>query len=669
MFCIILLSSIAILLITIYFYIKWKYFTLRGSAPGLGPEFLFGNLRQLSVIGPNKELIDTYVHACDKLQKKFGDLFQLWMGSNHFYVFCRPEHAAQIYGDRYRFDLAVMRTKTFGLISENFIISLTGSKYKRHAKAILPMLKRNKFLSQIPIIIDCVDQLIHVWKLRYENNEDIPCTSIVNDNQHLMLDTFTLLTFDYDLGNLKYLAKEAKKFNRNKKYQPSDFGQALSTWLDALRRVNMNGLPYIINYYLLKFDRKYQSALKKLQDQAEEIISKCQMEMNENERPTNLVASLVSTLQKDEELERKKSENEQRGITKKELLDEILGLILGGFDTTSTVLSWFIYYMSKNPQVQQKIKDELKQHNITKDTSLDGLNLLDKCEYLDCVIKETLRIQPIGIGSPRTVTEDVTIDGVNIRKGESVLSAFSFMQRDPRYWKLDPKQFIPERFFGIDAPDANHNPYVFAPFGGGHRICIGQELARLELKLIITRFMLFVTFIDGPGNNVVNTWKGDIALDDIQLNHDNCPPIGECTFEQGLCVGWETVIDDDFDWSLARNGSTPSGTPTVGSCLHLWYYLYRAEQGTLLIQQKSEIGRAKIIWTKSNDQDNIWHQKRTTVPPLLDSGTYRTLIIGIISSKPTEDMRMDDVLNIEGECPGSEVCTFVEEDFCSWLNE
>ncbi|CAF4282321.1 unnamed protein product [Rotaria sp. Silwood2] len=501
MFCIILLSSIAILLITIYFYIKWKYFTLRGSAPGLGPEFLFGNLRQLGVIGPNKELIDTYVHACDKLQKKFGDLFQLWMGSNHFYVFCRPEHAAQIYGDRYRFDLAVMRTKTFGLISENFIISLTGSKYKRHAKAILPMLKRNKFLSQIPIIIDCVDQLIHVWKLRYENNEDIPCTSIVNDNQHLMLDTFTLLTFDYDLGNLKYLAKEAKKFNRNKKYQPSDFGQALSTWLDALRRVNMNGLPYIINYYLLKFDRKYQSALKKLQDQAEEIISKCQMEMNENERPTNLVASLVSTLQKDEELERKKSENEQRGITKKELLDEILGLILGGFDTTSTVLSWFIYYMSKNPQVQQKIKDELKQHNITKDTSLDGFNLLDKCEYLDCVIKETLRIQPIGIGSPRTVTEDVTIDGVNIRKGESVLSAFSFMQRDPRYWKLDPKQFIPERFFGIDAPDANHNPYVFAPFGGGHRICIGQELARLELKLIITRFMLFVTFIDGPGNN------------------------------------------------------------------------------------------------------------------------------------------------------------------------
>ncbi|CAF2980736.1 unnamed protein product [Rotaria sp. Silwood2] len=75
------------------------------------------------------------------------------------------------------------------------------------------------------------------------------------------------------------------------------------------------------------------------------------------------------------------------------------------------------------------------------------------------------------------------------------------MPCDPRYWKLDPKQFIPERLFGTDAPDANHHPLVFAPFGGGHRTCAGQELARLELKLIVIRFMLFVTFVDASGNN------------------------------------------------------------------------------------------------------------------------------------------------------------------------
>ncbi|CAF4262654.1 unnamed protein product [Rotaria sp. Silwood2] len=118
------------------------------------------------------------------------------------------------------------------------------------------------------------------------------------------------------------------------------------------------------------------------------------------------------------------------GITKKELSDEVLAMILGGFDTTSSILSWFVYYVR-----------------------------------------------------------------------EAVTSAFSLMPCDPRYWKLDPKQFIPERLFGTDAPDANHHPLVFAPFGGGHRTCAGQELARLELKLIVIRFMLFVTFVDASGNN------------------------------------------------------------------------------------------------------------------------------------------------------------------------
>ncbi|CAF1417438.1 unnamed protein product [Rotaria sp. Silwood1] len=501
MFWTILLSSITIFIITIYFYIKWKYYTLRGSVPGLKPEFLFGNLRQLDIIASNGEQIDTYTHGCDKMQRKFGDIFQFWMGATHLYIFCRPEHAEQIYTDHCRFDRADMRVNTFGLIAENFIISLTSSKYKRHAKVILPMLRKNKFLSQISIIINCVDQLIHIWKIRYENQDDIICTCLLSDNQHLMLDTFTLLTFDYDLGNLKYLAKEATRINPQEKYQPSEFGQALLIWLDTLKRITKNGLPYIVNYYLLKFDRKYQNALKKLENQAEKIISKCQMEMYPNDKPVNLIASLVSSLQTDETLERTKNEAEQRGITKKELLDEVLGFIVAGFDTTSSILSWFMYYVSKNSEVQEKIKQELKQYNITKDTLLNDLNLLDQCEYIDCVIKETLRLAPLAIGAYRTVTDDVTIDGVNIRKGETVVSAFSLMQRDPRYWTLDPKKFIPERFFGNAAPDANHHPFVFCPFGGGHRVCAGQDLARLELKLIIIRLMLFVTFVDAPGNN------------------------------------------------------------------------------------------------------------------------------------------------------------------------
>ncbi|CAF0902462.1 unnamed protein product [Didymodactylos carnosus] len=501
MFWTALLSSIIILPIVVYYYLKWKYYTLRGGIPGLQPEFKYGNLRQLRIMTSKEHVIDSYVYGFQKMQKQYGDIFQIWIGSTHYYVFCRPEHAERIYSDRHIFDRADVRTKTFGLIAEDFLITLIGSKYKRHAKAIVPMLRKHRFKSQISIIVNYVDQLIHIWKDRYENQDDAICTCILTDNQQLMLDTFTRLTFDYDLGNLKHLSKIAKLNDSEDKIKLLELGPALSIWLDALRRVITNGMPSFVNDFLLKTDKKYQNALRTLENNAENIIRKCQQEMDPNKRPVNLVASLVSSLQKDEALERRKPEKEQTGITKRELIGEVLGLILGGYETSSTILAWFIHFVSKKSEVQQKMKEELKQQGITKETSLDNFDLLDQCQYIDCVLKETLRLAITSFGSPRTLLDDAIIDGIKIRKGDTVVSPFSLMQRDPRYWKLDPTQFIPERFFGVDAPDANHNPFVFAPFGGGHRACVGQDLARLELKVIIIRYMLFVTFVEPPGNN------------------------------------------------------------------------------------------------------------------------------------------------------------------------
>ena len=501
MFWTALSSSIIILPIVVYYYLKWKYYTLRGKIPGLQPEFKHGNLRQLQIITSSEQGIDSYVHGFEKMQRQYGDVFQIWIGSNHYYVFCRPEHAERIYSDRHVFDRADVRTKTFGLIAEDFMITLMGSKYKRHAKAIVPMLRRHRFESQITIITKYADQLIHIWKDRYENHDDTVCTCVLNDNQQLMLDTFTRLTFDYDLGNLKHLSKIAKLSDSEDKITPSELGIALSVWFDTLRRVTTNGMPSFVNNFLLKIDKTYQNALRTLENNAENMIRKYQEEMDPNNRPVNLVASLVFSLQKDEGSERRKPEKEQTGITKRELIGEILGLIVGGYDTSATILVWFIHFVSKKPEVQQKMKAELKQQGITKDTSLNNFNVFDQCQYIDCVLKETLRLAATSFGSPRTLCEDAIIDGIKIRKGDTVVSSFTLMHRDARYWKLDPTQFIPERFFGVDAPDANHNPFVFAPFGGGHRACVGQDLARLELKVIIIRYMLFVTFVDASESN------------------------------------------------------------------------------------------------------------------------------------------------------------------------
>lgn len=81
--------------------------------------------------------------------------------------------------------------------------------------------------------------------------------------------------------------------------------------------------------------------------------------------------------------------------------------------------------------------------------------------------------------------------------------------------------------------------------------------------------------------------------------------------------------------------SSPSYKGSQPRCLYLWYHLNGAAQGSLQIQQKPELDRAKTIWTKSNDQGNIWRRARINIPPLLGMSTYKINIIGIVGAKPT----------------------------------
>ncbi|CAF1433440.1 unnamed protein product [Rotaria sordida] len=160
--------------------------------------------------------------------------------------------------------------------------------------------------------------------------------------------------------------------------------------------------------------------------------------------------------------------------------------------------------MSKNPRVQAKIKAELGDN---KHQHL-SVEQLDSLEYLNCVLQEVLRFGPPVSFTVRNVTTDdrLPVCGAQLHKGDEVMINIYNLTRDKRYWKIDPDLFYPERFQG---EDKDHHPYASIPFGGGHRQCIGQDLARLALKAITARLMQHVTFGDGgPEVNAGgHSWK------------------------------------------------------------------------------------------------------------------------------------------------------------------
>ena len=149
-----------------------------------------------------------------------------------------------------------------------------------------------------------------------------------------------------------------------------------------------------------------------------------------------------------------------------ELCDELVTLLLAGHETTATALAWAFERLMRHPQALARLRAEL--------TGGDG-----STEYLDAVIKETLRVRPIVMDVGRKLSQPVELDGRLIPAGTIVMPAIALVQLSERRWQ-DPAAFRPERFLA-GATD----PYTWIPFGGGRRRCAGAAFAQLEMQIII----------------------------------------------------------------------------------------------------------------------------------------------------------------------------------------
>ncbi|CAF3801241.1 unnamed protein product [Rotaria sordida] len=454
----------------VYICLKRRYYTdPNDGIPGLPPELLFGHSRSTGLLSGEAICV-----IFNRLQRRFGDVFTYWWGSKRSIVLNRVEHVQYVLSNRHIYEQGSIVADGFGLIAPSGLISLQGQAWKRHARFILPMFKRAKITHFIDTITRCTDEFIHSGQL-IDNCVNKKFTEQFN---RLFLKIFEAIAFDYDPS-----ADTSSSSSSSLSSALADFMQ------ESARAMLAAGLPRFLQHLFLRLNRKYQQARAIVHYHVLAIINQELSRIEPMDRkPNTLIESLVSSLRDD-------------GLTKEELFDEVVLFIVAGTETSSSALAWFVYFASKNPSVQEQIKMELRQHNVTVNTPLTG-ELLDKLVYVECVIKEVLRHAPIAAGIARNILQDdeigkgIHVDdipAIRVRAGDMIYIMISNLHHDPRYWNLDPQQFLPERFLG---EDCHHHPYAFLPFGGGHRACAGRELAFFELKTIITRLMQFLTFID-----------------------------------------------------------------------------------------------------------------------------------------------------------------------------
>ncbi|MEL6558948.1 MAG: cytochrome P450 [Bacteroidota bacterium] len=159
-----------------------------------------------------------------------------------------------------------------------------------------------------------------------------------------------------------------------------------------------------------------------------------------------------------------------------QLTDEVLTFFLAGHETTAVSAFWAIWLLENNPAEKRKLLDELTSVNL-EELQLSDLSALP---YLDAVIKESMRLySPVWVLGREAIDND-QIAEFKIEKGDSIIFSPYMIHRHLDYWD-HPERYMPERFLTETAMPKN----TYFPFGSGPRLCIGNNFAILELKVIL----------------------------------------------------------------------------------------------------------------------------------------------------------------------------------------
>ena len=218
--------------------------------------------------------------------------------------------------------------------------------------------------------------------------------------------------------------------------------------------------------------RAWNRAVRFLNEKIQEII---QSRRNSSTEYNDLLDALLCA-----------RDPENAGMSDQQIHDEILTFFLAGHETAALSLTWACYLLAHHPEMQQRIRDEVR-------FLMEGPDLTPAAypslSFTTAVVKEALRLYPPVWSMGREAVVDTVLDGKPISKGTDIWICLYRTHRDAR-WYREPDRFLPERWMEDTPP----RPFTYLPFGIGPRVCIGQHFAMMEavlgLAAILSRFGL-----------------------------------------------------------------------------------------------------------------------------------------------------------------------------------
>lgn len=362
-----------------------------------------------------------------------------------------PDMVKNIMQDNNRNYVKSHSYKVLEILLGHGLLTSEGDFWRKQRRLMQPAFHKDRMASFVNIMANAGEEMVTNWK-------KLPDAAEVNVSKDMMGMTLNIVCramFGTDVSDaMEVVNREFDKAN-----------EMLITRIKGPIRIPIHW-PTLGNHR----ERKTYDAIKKV---VADIIDK---RRKSTERFDDLLAMLME-IQDEETGER---------MSNSQIQDEVITIFLAGHETTAVALSWLMLCLDQNPEVEAKLKEEAERVLRGATPRIEHLREL---EYTRMVIDETLRLYPPAWVIGRQSIANDEMGGYQVPKRTNCIIPVYYIHRDPLHWE-NPEQFIPERFNKQNS--VGRHKFVYFPFGGGPRLCIGNSFAIMEMQIIVATIVQHV---------------------------------------------------------------------------------------------------------------------------------------------------------------------------------
>jgi cytochrome P450 len=402
----------------------------------------------IPVLNNGREFRHDLIQAFVKNWREYGDVvrFVLPGGKLSFYLLAHPDHIQYVLEDNQpNFPKDPKTMANFRpYIGDGLFVS-QGDFYVRQRRVAEPAFQRDRIAAFAPMMIETTQAMLDRWSGVAERGQVLDITTEILS---LTLTIVMKTLFSADVRAKADTIAEAVR--------------GCTSWVHGRLESRIN-LP---ETWPLPVNRRFEQNRAVLDDFVYGLIA----ERRRSEQDSgDLLSKYMAT----------RDELTGEYMNDKQLRDEVTTIFLGGYETTAIAIIWTFYVLSRYPEIERRVRDELNAAVGDRPATYDDLPNLP---YLRMVVMESMRLYPPVWTISRAAIEDDVIGDYHIPAGSVVFLSQYVTHRHPEFWD-NPEGFDPERF--TKERMAERHKYAYFPFSGGLRRCVGFSLAMMEAPLVI----------------------------------------------------------------------------------------------------------------------------------------------------------------------------------------